>query len=79
MPLLAIAFVFLVVAYVIMSFLVKTPKNKPAALEEWDFPRHEEGTPHTVVFGDAWLTGPMVLWYGNYKTKKIKAEGGKGK
>lgn len=77
MPLLAIAFVMLVVAYVIQSFLVKTPKQKPAALSEWDFPQSDEGTPHSVVFGDAWLTGPMVMWYGNYRTIKIKSKGKK--
>lgn len=77
MPLLAIAFVLLVVAYVIQSFLVKQPKNKPAALSEWEFPQSDEGTPQTVVFGDVWLSGPMVMWYGNYRTKKIKAKGGK--
>lgn len=77
MPLLAIAFIMLVVAYVIQSFLVKTPKVKPAAIGDWEFPQSDEGTPQTVVFGDAWLTGPMVMWYGNYRTKKIKSRGKK--
>lgn len=77
MQLFAIAFIMLVASYIIQSFLIKRPSNKPAALEEWEFPQKEEGTPQTVVFGDAWLTGPMVMWYGNYDTKKIKSKGKK--
>lgn len=76
MPLLAIAFIVLVVAYVIQSFLVKRPKVKPAALEDWDFPQSDDGTPEPVIFGDVWVS-PMVLWYGNYRTIKIKSSGGK--
>ena len=78
MQLLAIALIMLVVAFVIQSFLVKRPKVKPAALEEWEFPQSDDGTPQTVFFGDAW-TPAMALWYGNYRTIKIKAKGGKGK
>lgn len=77
MPLLAIAFIALVVAYVITALLVKTPKQKPAALEDWEFPQADDGAPEAVVFGDAWTNGPMVLWYGNYRTIKIKSKGGK--
>ena len=77
MQLLLIAFVMLVVSYVIQSFLMKTPKVKPTALEDIDFPQTEEGTPQTVFFGDCWTEGPMILWYGNYRTIKIKSGGGK--
>ena len=68
----------LVVSYIIQSLLVKTPKIKPAALKDWDFPQADEGTPQMIIFGDAWATGPMVVWYGNYRTKKIKSKGKKG-
>lgn len=76
MPLFAIALLFLVVAYVIQSFLMKTPKVKPTSLEDIEFPQHEEGTPEAVFFGDGWTEGPQVLWYGNYRTIKIKSGGG---
>lgn len=76
--LIAIAVALLIVSYVIMSMLMpKPPKNKPASLEDFDMPTHEEGTPESVVFGEAWCKGPMVLHYGHLRTKKIKAEGGK--
>lgn len=75
--LLAIAIVVLALSYVITSMLVKKPKTKPASLEDFDSPQTEEGTPEYVLFGDHWSEGPMILWYGNYRTKKIYAEGGK--
>jgi hypothetical protein len=75
--LLVIAFVMLVVSYIIQALLVKRPKQKPAALEDWDFPQWEEGTPEPVVFGDVWTDGPTVVWWGNYRTKKIKSGGKK--
>jgi hypothetical protein len=75
--LLVIAFVMLVVSYIIQAFLIKRPQTKPAALEDWDFPQWEEGTPQTVFFGDCWQDGPCVMWWGNYRTKKIKSKSGK--
>ncbi len=77
MPLFAWALVFMVASYAIQSFLVKPVNQKPAALEDFDFPQAEEGTEQAVIFGDVWLSGPMVLWYGNMRTKKIKSKGGK--
>jgi hypothetical protein len=77
MHLLAIALVLLVVSFAIQAILVKTPKQKPPALEEWDFPQADDGTPQGVFFGDNWTDGPQILYHGNYRTKKIKAKGGK--
>lgn len=77
MPLFVIGFLLLVAGYLLQSFLIKRQKVKPAALEDWDFPQSDEGTPQVVVFGDVWLKGPMVMWYGNYRTKKIKSGGKK--
>lgn len=77
MPLFAWALVFLVASVAIQAILVK-PQNTPAtALEDFDFPQAEEGTPQAVFFGDCWTEGWMVLWYGNYRTKKIKSGGKK--
>jgi hypothetical protein len=72
----AIAFALLVVSYVIQSVMMKArPEVKPAAIEEWEFPQSEDGTPQAIIFGDSWATGPMVIWYGNYRTFKIKSKG----
>ncbi len=77
MQLLAIAFIMLVASYVIQSFLIKRPKTKPTALEDIEFAQAEEGTPEMVIFGDVWTEGPQVLWYGNFRTIKIKSKGKK--
>ncbi len=77
MPLWAWALVTLVASYALTALTIKTPKVKPAALEDFDVPQIDEGTPHAVVFGDVWLDGWQVLWYGDYSTTKIKSTGGK--
>jgi hypothetical protein len=78
MHMLIIALVMMVVSFVLQSFMAqKQQKKKPEALEDWDFPQKDEGTPQPVFFGDCWTDGPTVIWYGNYRTTKIKAGGKK--
>lgn len=72
MPLFAWALIFIVASTFVQSLIIKPQKQKPAALEDFDFPQAQENTPQTVFFGDCWTDGWMVLWYGNYRTKKIK-------
>jgi len=78
MPLLAWAAIALVASYVVTALTMKRPAPpKVATLDDFDVPQVEDGTPHAVVFGDGWIEGWQVLWYGNYSTTKIKAKGGK--
>ena len=77
MPILAWAFVGLIAGYFIQGLLAPSQKLKPAALTEFDFPQFEESTPQGVGFGDFWTAGWFVLWYGNYRTTKVKSKGGK--
>lgn len=77
MELLAWALVSLVASYAIQMLLVKPQKQTPAALQDFDFPQADEGTPQAVFFGDCWTEGWMVLWYGDYRTTKIKSKGKK--
>lgn len=63
-----------VASFVLSSLLVKGQKQKPAALEEFEFPQADEGTPRAVIFGEDWTPGWQVLWYGNLRTKKIKSK-----
>ncbi len=67
----------LVASYVVQSFLVKQPKQRTTTLDDFDVPQIEDGTPQAVVFGEGWLEGWQVLWYGNFRTTKITAKGGK--
>jgi hypothetical protein len=77
MPLIAWIGIGLIASFVIQAFLVKRPPQRTTTLDDFDVPQIEDGTPHAVVFGEGWLEGWQVLWYGNYRTTKIKAKGGK--
>ncbi len=78
MPLIAWVAIGLVASFVLQAFLIKRPPGPRATtLDDFDAPQIEDGTPQAVVFGEGWLEGWQVLWYGNYRTSKIKAKGGK--
>ena len=63
-----------IASYILSALLVKGQVQKPAALEEFEFPQADEGTPQAVIFGEVWTPGWQVLWYGNLRTKKIKSK-----
>jgi len=77
MPMFAWALIAMVASYAIQSLTIKSQVQKPAALEDFDVPQIDEGTPQAVVFGDVWLEGWQVLWFGNYRTTKVKSKGDK--
>lgn len=77
MPLFAWALVFLVASTAIQALLVRPQNQKAASISDFDFPQADEGTPQAVFFGDCWTEGWMVLWFGNYRTTKIKSKGKK--
>lgn len=54
-----------------------TTKQKPASLEEFEFPQADEGTPQAVTFGDCWTEDWMVLGVGNYRAEAIRTSSGK--
>lgn len=69
---------FLIASYAIQALIAPKPqKPKPAALEDFDFPQIEEGTPQSVIFGDVWVKDWQVLWYGNLRTSEIKSKSAK--
>lgn len=82
-PVLAIFNIFVQIALIIVSALISyalTPKPKPpkpAAITDFDVPTAEEGREIPVVFGEPWITGPNVLWYGDLRSEPIKKKGGK--
>jgi hypothetical protein len=72
------ALVLLVASYAISALTTKkTPTPTPAAITSFQFPQSAEGTPQAVLFGDCWMTDYQVLWYGNYRTSKIRSTGAK--
>lgn len=52
-------------------------KPKKAALEDFDLPVPEEGTPHIVVFGDCWIKDWTVLTFGNLRSSAVRSKSGK--
>lgn len=78
MPLFLFALALMVVSAGLQMLLTpKATKPKPAALEEFDFPQTEEGTPQPIIFGDVWTSDWIVLWFGNYRTSRIKSSSAK--
>lgn len=75
--------IFIQLAIIIVSALISAalaPKQqppKPAALDDFDAPTADEGRPIGVVFGDVWISGPNVIWYGHLRSEPIKKGGGK--
>lgn len=68
----------LAASYLVQGLLTKKPTPpKPAALQDFQFPQADEGTPRVVVFGDAWISDWTVLWYGNLRINAIKIKGAK--
>lgn len=68
----------LIASYAIQVLLTPKPeKPKPAALEEFDFPQVDEGTPQCVVFGDVWIPDWQVTWFGNLRTSAVTSKAGK--
>lgn len=77
-PLFVWAIGMLVASYAITALLMPKPeKPKPAALEDFDFPQVDDGTPQSVIFGDVWISDWHVLWYGNLRTSEVTYKGGK--
>jgi hypothetical protein len=59
---------YLIAAIVLSIALAPKPVVPHAAtIEDFEFPQAEEGTPQAVVFGDVWISGWMVLSYGNLR------------
>lgn len=70
--------VILIVALIIgYAMAPKPPIPKPPALDDFDVPTAEEGGSIPWLFGEGWLTGYNVLWYGDLATEAIKQGGGK--
>lgn len=68
----------LIASYAIQVLLTPKPeKPKPAALEDFDLPQVDEGTPQSVVFGDVWIPDWHVCWYGNLRTSAVTSKAGK--
>lgn len=72
-------YLFVLVAAILIGIALapKPTVPQPATLEDFDFPKADEGGPQIVIFGDVWINGWTVLEYGNLRADPIYGEGGK--
>lgn len=72
-------YIFVLIATIVLGIaLAPSPAvPKAATLEDFDFPKADEGSPQIVIFGDVWINGWTVLEYGNLRADPIYGEGGK--
>ena len=62
------------IGFQILSALLSRPKiedAKPAGLDEFDIPSATEGRFIPVIVGKVKISGPNVLWYGDYRADPI--------
>lgn len=72
-------YIFILIATIVIGIALAPRPTVPqaATLEDFEFPKADEGTPQIVIFGDVWINGWTVLEYGNLRADPIYGEGGK--
>ncbi len=71
------AIVFVVALIVGLSMTPKPQSQPPAGLGDFTIPTAEEGREIPVIFGTKDITGPNVVWYGDFSAVAVKKKGGK--
>lgn len=59
------------IAYLTAPKPPKPNHAKPAGLEEFDVTTAEEGRPIQVLFGSRYITGPNIVWHGDFKSENV--------
>ncbi|MGD7115042.1 hypothetical protein ACQCR8_25495 [Ralstonia pseudosolanacearum] len=73
-----IQIIILIVALIVAIALApKPPIPKPPALSDFDVPVAEQGRDIPWLFGEGYVRGYNVVWYGDLSTWAIKEKGGK--
>lgn len=69
-----VALAILVASFILEAVAAPKPKGQtPSLLSDFQFPQFEEDIPQQVVFGDVWISGWEVLWYGNLRSEAISS------
>jgi hypothetical protein len=64
---------------IVRSLLQKPNSPQPKGLSDFTFPTTDPSRAIPVVFGTCKLTGPAVLWYGDFSLQGFSLPGSKGK
>jgi len=59
------------IAYLMAPKPPKPRHAKAVGLEQFDVPTAEEGRAVQVIFGSRYVTGPNIVWYGDFKSEAI--------
>lgn len=64
---------------IVASFLVAALAAKPKGpeVQTADLPVAEDGKPVPVIFGDVWIDGSNILWFGDQDQTPIKRKASK--
>lgn len=71
--LLALAFI----SFVALVLLRPKPPDPPAADNEANAPKVEEGDVLGRLYGTIWINDPQVHWFGDKRADPIRKKGGK--
>lgn len=71
--------VIFIVALVVGYAMTPKPKGNtpPAGLDQVQAPTAQEGREIAVLFGTKDVSGPNVVWYGDFRSVAIQKKGGK--
>lgn len=68
------------VAALVIGYKMAVPKAQsapPAGLGDFSLPTAEDGREIPVLFGTKDITGPNVVWYGDFYAVAVRKKGGK--
>lgn len=68
--------VFFVALVVGMAMAPKPQTQPPAGFNEIQAPTAEDGREIPVLFGTRRISGPNVVWYGDFATSAVKKKSG---
>lgn len=61
---------------VITSLLAPTQKMKAGSIDDFDFPRIDDGSPIFFIAGRVRIDSPNLTWYGDFQNRAIKKRSG---
>lgn len=67
-----------ILGYWVLSYFMPKPQTQaPQGLSSVQAPIAQEGATIAVLFGTKTVSGPNVVWFGNFKTQAVQGKGGK--
>lgn len=75
-----ITWIYLIVMLVVLIAaiaLAPHPKSQPPNDADLQVPTAEDGREVMDIAGECWIDDANVIWYGNLRTRPVKADSGK--